>query len=178
MLCEVAHVTGENDFSLGVQRGGDVFPAGEHRLSGFDERGSRRVSDGTRLGQLGCDAVSVKELTGLTSWPSDVSDHFERIPVQDVDAVVARECGGDERPRRANLCQVARDRMRVTELCRELVESFDPTRGEDDSRTDRVEHAREAGAETRARTGDDRDLAVQMKRGQGVEHTRNLAAEK
>ena len=38
--------------------------------------------------RVGCDAVSVKELTGLTSWTSDVSDQFERIPVQDVDAVV------------------------------------------------------------------------------------------
>ena len=89
-----------------------------------------------------------------------------------------RERGGDERGRRAILRQIARDRMRVAELGRKLLEPFDAPRRDDDTHADRVEHAREAGAETGARAGDDRDLAVEPERGQGVEHARNLPVAK
>lgn len=95
---------------------------------------------------------------------------------QDVDPVVVRERRGDESFRGAVLCQVAHNRMGVAELGRKAVEPFDATRCKHDSCTDRVEYACEAGAETRACTGDDRDLAVEPKCGEGIEHTRNLVA--
>src|SRR5438105_3688808 len=57
VLCEVAHIAGELDLSLGVQRGSDAFPAGEHRLSGLGELLVRGVMDRACRGQLLCDAV-------------------------------------------------------------------------------------------------------------------------
>ncbi len=66
--------------------------------------------------------------------------------------------------------------MRVPELGCKQLEAVHAPRRKDDTRPDRVEDARETRAEPGACAGDDRDPAVEPKRRQGVEHTRNLAA--
>ena len=87
----------------------------------------------------------------------------------DVDPAVPLDGSVHERAGRAGVAQVALDGERVAKAGRDLLESLEPARREDDPRAGGVEHPREPGTEPRARAGHDGDAVVEAEGGERIQ---------
>ena len=139
----------------------DVHDAARDRVL---DHGARRVlGDRER-----CDEVQ------LHGGPEVVDRLVERahrlaaagVVHHDVDAAGGVDDPRDQLGARAGVGDVAVDDDRIGEPGRERVEPVAPTGGDGDARADRVEHGGEAGAESGAGAGDERDLAVESESGE------------
>ena len=59
MLGKIAHFAGEGNFSLGVQSGGDAYPASDDGFPGLSQPEVRRVADRTCLGKFCSDTLDL-----------------------------------------------------------------------------------------------------------------------